>query len=69
MRPLRVGDLVCIRDTRPGDPCVKHHGAGIVTHIQTFEEQIKFPFVTVKWLKSQESFVFLPHDLQVLHEA
>jgi hypothetical protein len=25
--------------------------------------------VTVKWLKSDESYRFLPHDLKVLHEA
>jgi len=70
MRPLRVGDLVRIKDLMDSDPCVLHHGAGLVTDIKVFDDdELRYPLVTVKWLKSQESFVFLPHDLQVLHEA
>jgi len=69
MRPLRVGDLVRLRGVSEDDPCVKHHGAGLIAHIQVFDEEIKYPQVTVKWLKSKQTFKFLPHDLQVLHEA
>ena len=69
MRPRHVGDLVRIKDLVDSDPCVKHHGAGLVTRIKLFDDELRYPLVTVKWLKSQESFVFLPHDLQVLHEA
>ena len=69
MRPLRVGDLVCLHDPRPEKWRDKHHGAGIVTDIQPFDETLKYPHITVKWLKSNESFKFLTHDLKVLHEA
>ena len=66
---LRVGDLVCLHEPRPEKWREKHHGAGIVTRIDLFAEGEQYPHVTVKWLKSDESFKFLPHDLKVLHEA
>ena len=72
MCSLRVGDLVCLHEPRPEKWRVKHHGAGIITRIDLFtdaENYQHYPHVTVKWLKSSESFKFLPHDLKVLHEA
>ena len=69
MCSLRVGDLVCLCEPLPARWCDKHHGAGIVTNIDQFYESEAYPHVTVKWLKSTESFKFLPHDLKVLHEA
>ena len=69
MRPLRVGDLVCLHEPRPEKWRDKHHGAGIVTQVELFAEGDKYPHVTVKWLKSDKSYRFLPHDLKVLHEA
>ena len=69
MCSLRVGDLVCLHEPRPEKWREKHHGAGIITRIDTFVEDAQYPHVTVKWLKSDESFKFLPHDLKVLHEA
>ena len=69
MRPLRVGDLVCLHEPRPVKWREKHHGAGIVTRIELFAHDDRFPHITVKWLKSGESYRFLPHDLKVLHEA
>ena len=69
MCSLRVGALVCLHEPRPEKWREKHHGAGIITRIDTFIEDEQYPHVTVKWLKSDESFKFLPHDLKVLHEA
>ena len=69
MCSLRVGDLVCLHEPRPDKWREKHHGAGIVTHVQPFDEEMKYPHITVKWLKSDESYRFLEHDLKVLHEA
>ena len=69
MRPLRVGDLVCLLEPRPEKWREQHHGAGIITCIDVFIEDEQYPHVTVKWLKSDESFKFLPHDLKVLHEV
>ena len=69
MRPLRVGDLVCLREPLPVRWCDKHHGAGIVTCIDLFTEQGKYPHITIKWLKSGESFRFLEQDVKVLHEV
>ena len=69
MCSLRGGDLVCLHEPRPEKWREKHHGAGIITRIDTFIEDEQYPHVTVKWLKSDESFKFLPHDLKVLHEA
>ena len=69
MGSLRVGDLVCLHEPRPEKWREKHHGAGIITRIDTFVEDEQYPHVPVKWLKSDESFKFLPHDLKVLHEA
>ena len=69
MRPLRVGDLVCLHEPRPDKWREKHHGAGIITRIDLFAEDGKYPHITVKWLKSDESFKFLTQDLKVLHEA
>ena len=69
MRPLRVGDLVCLHEPRPEKWREKHPGAGIITRIDKFIEDEQYPLVTVKWLKSDESFKFLPHDLKVLHEV
>jgi hypothetical protein len=69
MRPLRVGDLVCLHEPRPEKWREKHHGAGIITRIDLFAEDGKHPHITVKWLKSDESFKFLTQDLKVLHEA
>ena len=66
---LRVGDLVHLREEGDDRTFVKHHGPGIVTHIQVFSEEMKYPHITVKWLKSDESFKFLEKDLMVLHEA
>jgi len=69
MRSLRVGDLVCLHEPRPEKWREKHHGAGIITRIDLFAEGEQYPHITVKWLKSSESFKFLAHDLKVLHEA
>ena len=69
MCSLRVGDLVCLRDPLPARWCDKHHGAGIVTYIRSFDDQTKYPQITIKWLKSGESFRFLEQDVKVLHEA
>ena len=69
MCSLRVGDLVCLHEPRPEKWRDKHHGAGIVTPVDLFAEQGKYPHITVKWLKSDESFKFLAQDLKVLHEA
>ena len=69
MCSLRVGDLVCLHEPRPEKWRDKHHGAGIVTHVDVFAEQGKYPHRTVKWLKSDESYKFLEQDLKVLHEA
>ncbi len=66
---LRVGDLVHLREEGDDRTFVKHHGAGIVTHIRVFSEEMKYPHIRVKWLKSDESFKFLEKDLIVLHEA
>tara|TARA_R110001606_G_scaffold382822_1_gene544789 strand:- start:389 stop:604 length:216 start_codon:yes stop_codon:yes gene_type:complete len=66
---LRLGDLVCLCEPLPVRWRDKHHGAGIVTNIQTFTDQTKYPQITIKWLKSGESFRFLEHDVKVLHEA
>ena len=62
MRPLRVGDLVLLRE-KQDDTFVKHHGAGIVTQIQKFNQEYKYPHITVKWLRSEESLKFLEKDL------
>ena len=69
MCSLRVGDLVCLHEPRREKWRDKHHGAGIVTHVDVFAEQGKYPHITVKWLKSDESYKFLEQDLKVLHEA
>ena len=69
MCSLRVGALVCLHEPRPEKWRDKHHGAGIVTHVDVFAEQGKYPHITVKWLKSDESYKFLEQDLKVLHEA
>ena len=62
MRPLRVGDLVLLREEQ-ADTFVKHHGAGIVTCVQKFNQEYKYPHITVKWLRSDESLKFLEKDL------
>ena len=62
MRPLRVGDLVLLREEQT-DTFVKHHGAGIVTCVQKFNQEYKYPHITVKWLRSEESLKFLEKDL------
>jgi len=62
MRALRVGDLVLLRE-KQDDTFVKHHGAGIVTQIQKFNQEYKYPHITVKWLRSEESLKFLEKDL------
>ena len=62
MRPLRVGDLVLLREEQV-DTFVKHHGAGIVTCVQKFNQEYKYPHITVKWLRSDESLKFLEKDL------
>jgi len=62
MRPLRVGDLVLLREEQV-DTFVKHHGAGIVTCVQKFNQKYKYPHITVKWLRSEESLKFLEKDL------
>jgi hypothetical protein len=62
MRPLRVGDLVLLRE-KQDDTFVKHHGAGIITQIQKFNQEYKYPHITVKWLRSEESLKFLEKDL------
>ena len=62
MRPLRVGDLVLLREEQV-DTFVKHHGAGIVTCVQKFNQEYKYPHITVKWLRSEESLKFLEKDL------
>ena len=67
MRPLKVGDLVLLREER-GDTFVKHHGAGIVTEITKFNQEYKHPHITVKWLRSEESLKFLEKDLMRLHD-
>ena len=54
MRSLRVGDLVLLRESQE-DRFVKHHGAGIVTRVQKFNQEFKYPHITVKWLRSEES--------------
>ena len=69
MCALRGGDLVCLHEPRPEKWRDKHHGAGIVTRVDLFAEQGKYPHITVKWLKSDESYKFLEQDLKVLHEA
>ena len=68
MRPLRVGDLVLLREEQ-ADTFVKHHGAGIVTCIQKFNQEYKYPHITVKWLRSEESLKFLEKDLVRLHDS
>jgi hypothetical protein len=62
MRALRVGDLVLLREEQD-DTFVKHHGAGIITQIQKFNQEYKYPHITVKWLRSEESLKFLEKDL------
>ena len=62
MRALRVGDLVLLREEQ-ADTFVKHHGAGIITQIQKFNQEYKYPHITVKWLRSEESLKFLEKDL------
>ena len=62
MHPLRVGDLVLLREEQV-DTFVKHHGAGIVTCVQKFNQEYKYPHITVKWLRSEESLKFLEKDL------
>jgi len=62
MRALRVGDLVLLRE-KQDDTFVKHHGAGIITQIQKFNQEYKYPHITVKWLRSEESLKFLEKDL------
>ena len=42
MRALRVGDLVLLRE-KQDDTFVKHHGAGIVTQVQKFNQEYKYP--------------------------
>jgi hypothetical protein len=69
MRSPQVGDLVYLRDRTGDDPVVKHHGAGIVTHIQAFDQSMDYPHISVKWLRSEETHKFLEKDLMVLHEA
>jgi hypothetical protein len=68
MRPLRVGDLVLLREEQ-ADTFVKHHGAGIVTCIQKFNQEYKYPHITVKWLRSEESLKFLEKDLMRPHDS
>ena len=68
MRPLRVGDLVLLREEQ-ADTFVKHHGAGIVTCIQKFNQEYKYPHITVKWLRSEESLKFLQKDLMRPHDS
>ena len=62
MRALRVGDLVLLRE-KQDDTFVKHHGAGIITQIQKFNQEYKYPHITVKWLRSEEALKFLEKDL------
>ena len=68
MRSLRVGDLVLLRESHE-DTFVKHHGAGIVTRVQEFNQEYKYPHITVKWLRSEESLKFLEKDLMRLHDS
>ena len=68
MRPLRVGDLVLLREEQV-DTFVKHHGAGIVTRVQKFNQEYKYPHITVKWLRSEESLKFLEKDLMRAHDS
>ena len=68
MRSLRVGDLVLLRESQE-DTFVKHHGAGIVTEITKFDQDFKYPHITVKWLRSDESLKFLEKDLMRLHDS
>ena len=67
-RSLRVGDLVLLREEKD-DTFVKHHGAGIVTRVQKFNQEYKYPHITVKWLRSEESLKFLEKDLMRLHDS
>ena len=68
MRALRVGDLVLLREEQ-ADTFVKHHGAGIVTEVTKFNQEYKYPHITVKWLRSEESLKFLEKDLMRLDDA
>ncbi len=68
MRSLRVGDLVLLRENHE-DTFVKHHGAGIVTRVQKFNQEYKYPHITVKWLRSEESLKFLEKDLMRLDDS
>ena len=68
MRALRVGDLVLLREEQ-ADTFVKHHGAGIVTRVQKFNQEYKYPHITVKWLRSEESLKFLEKDLMKLDDS
>ena len=68
MRPLRVGDLVLLREEQ-ADTFVKHHGAGLVTCVQKFNQEYKYPHITVKWLRSEESLKFLEKDLMRPHDS
>ena len=68
MRALRVGDLVLLREEQ-ADTFVKHHGAGIVTCVQKFNQEYKYPHITVKWLRSEESLKFLEKDLMKLDDS
>ena len=68
MRSLRVGDLVLLREEQ-ADTFVKHHGAGIVTEVTKFNQEYKYPHITVKWLRSEESLKFLEKDLMRLDDA
>lgn len=68
MRSLQVGDLVLLREEQD-DVFVKHHGAGIVTEVTKFNQEYKYPHITVKWLRSEESLKFLEKDLMRLHDS
>ena len=68
MRPLRGGDLVLLREEQ-ADTFVKHHGAGIVTEVTKFNQEYKYPHITVKWLRSEESLKFLEKDLMRPHDS
>ena len=68
MRALRVGDLVLLREEQ-ADTFVKHHGAGIVTEVTKFNQEYKYPHITVKWLRSEESLKFLEKDLMRPHDS
>lgn len=68
MRSLRVGDLVRMRESHE-DTFVKHHGAGIITEVTQFNHEYKYPHITVKWLRSEESLKFLEKDLMRLDDS